>query len=143
MGDNLAEDLNATIASAVNARIEAQVAEAMSGDAVLGQYVQSALRQTVEVNKRDGGYGKERDGGYGKERVTFLSATLGEAIRAATKAAVAAYFAQHADDLEAEVAKALRRNSKDIAVTLIESLTTAAAKPYGVNVAMSLKMPND
>ena len=135
MGDNLAEDLNATIASAVNARIEAQVAEAMSGDAVLGQYVQSALRQTVEVNKRDGG--------YGKERVTFLSATLGEAIRAATKAAVAAYFAQHADDLEAEVAKALRRNSKDIAVTLIESLTTAAAKPYGVNVAMSLKMPND
>ena len=135
MGDNLVEDLNATIASAVNARIEAQVAEAMSGDAVLGRYIQSALRQTVEVNKRDGS--------YGKERVTFLSATLGDAIRDATKAAVAAYFAQHADDLEAEVAKALRRNSKDIAVTLIESLTAAAAKPYGVNVAMSLKMPSD
>ena len=135
MTNNLESDLNATIAAAVNARIEAQVAEAMAGDEMLGRYVQSALRQTVEVNKRDGS--------YGKERVSFLSATLGEAIQQATKRAVAAYFEQSADALEAEVAKALRSNSKDIAATLVASLAEKANKAYGVNVAMSLKFPQD
>lgn len=132
MTADLTGDLNATITAAVNARIEAAVAEAFASDEFMGRYVTAALQQTVEVPKRDG---------YGRDRVPFLHSVLTESIREATKRAVAQWLAENAGEIEAEVAKALRRETKSIAAALTKTLTDVADKTYGVSVEVNLKMP--
>lgn len=124
-------DINATITSAVNARIEAEVARAFASDEFLASYVTAALQQQVEV----------RTDGYSREKKPFLHHVLSESIRDATKVAVQRWLQANAAQLEEEVAKALRRSTKDIAAALAQSLLTAADKTYGVDVKIDLKMP--
>ena len=124
--------IDATITAAVNARVEAEVARALSGDEVLGRYVTAALQQTVEVNTGD----------YRKQKVPFLSKVLHDAIQAATKRAVAAWL-EDADErarLETAVVTALRSSRDEIASNLVDQVVAAADKPYGVTV--ELKFPN-
>ena len=125
-------DLNATITNAVNARIEAEVFKALSGDETIGRYVSAALRQTIEV----------KNNRYGTDRVPFLTLTLRSAIQEATKAAVTRIIAEELPTIEDEVRKALRRDIRGIAETLANSLKDAADKAYGVDVKLDLRMPS-
>lgn len=130
--NDLTGDLNATITSAVNARIEAAVAEAFASDEFMGRYVTAALQQQIEVR---GEYS------YDRKKVPFLSHVLSESIRDATKVAVQKWLHQNATMIESEVATALRRETKNIAAALAKSLLDAADKTYGVDVKIDLKMP--
>lgn len=127
---DLAQDLNSTITHAINARIEAAIAEAFVTDEFMGRYVTAALQQQVEV----------RDG-YDRRKVPFLNHVLSEAIREATKAAVARWLRENGQQIEDEVAKALRRETKNIAAALTKTLTDVADKTYGVSVDLKLNMP--
>lgn len=132
MVDAISTEIDKAITHAVNARIEAEVAKALSGDEVIGQYVAAALQQQVEVR---------RNGGYRTEKVPFLHEVLRQAIQEATKEAVRNMIAEELPTLENEVRKALRRQVTGIAESLANSLTKAASTAYGVNVEMSLKIP--
>lgn len=127
---NIEADLNATIANAVNARIESEVFAALAGDEVIGRYVSNALRRPVEVPK---------DGGYGKERVPFLSHLLEQAFREATKAAVNKVLAEEQPLIEEEVRKAVKRNAGSIAEQLSASLAEQASRGYGVSIDVKLR----
>lgn len=133
MGDEqVTLDLNATIVAAVNARIEAEVAKALSGDETIGRFVSAALQQTVTVKDRNS---------YRETQEPFLTNVLRNVIQSATKEAVQRFVADEIESIEEEVRKALRRDVKRIATTLSESLVKAAAKPYGVDVHLDLKLP--
>jgi hypothetical protein len=123
----ITQDLNTVIASAVNARIEAQVAEALAGDAMIGKYVAAALGQTVEIPSRNG---------YGKDKVTFLKAVLDKATQAATKAAVERVIGEETEAIEKAVRKELRANINTLAVQLVGSVNEAVEKAYGVKVEL-------
>lgn len=125
-------DLNATITAAVNARIEAEMMKALSGDATIGSFVTAALQQQVEVPKKVG---------YGTERVPFLRHVLCEAIRKATEDASRRLVEEEMGSIEDAVRKALRRDVGRIAETMSKSLADAAARAYGFNVTVDLRMP--
>jgi hypothetical protein len=127
----LGADLDATITNAVNARVEAAVAAALSGDNFMSSYVTAALQQHVEVNKA---------GGYGKEKVTFLHKVVSESVREAVGAAIRRHIQEDTDALEKIVVDELRRQRALIARQLVASLTDAADKTYGIQV--NLVMPN-
>ena len=124
------QDLNATIASAVNARIEAEVMKALSGDETISHFVAAAMQQPVELTKN-----------YRTEKVPFLRHVLTKAIQQATEQAVKKLIVEEVESIEAEVRKALRRDLATIASTLTKSLVDAAGTTYGVSVDLSLKMP--
>ena len=123
---NIETDLNATIASAVNARIEAEVMAALSGDEIIGRFVTAALQQKV---------GEER---YGRKQRTFLAAAHHNAIQAATKAAVARLVEEERPLIEDEIRKALRRNVKTMADSIVGNLAAQASNAYGVRVELQL-----
>lgn len=113
-------DLNSTIAAAVNARIEAAVMEALSGDEVMGRYIASALSQKVEVDR----YDRKKDR-------TFLSHVVEQAIQEATRAAVLRFVADERDLIETEVRKGLRKQIPAVAEQLVNGLRGSA---YAVSV---------
>lgn len=128
---NIEKDLNSTIASAVNARIEAEVVAALSGDEVIGRYVAGALRQPV---------GRQE---YGRKQLTYLETVVREAIQGATKAAVKRVIDEEQEKIEEEVRKALRRGLNTIAETIVEGLVQKAAGTYGIRVELTLPGNND
>lgn len=130
MVSELGLNLDATIMTAVKARIEAEVIRAMSGDDALGAFVVAALQQEVQVGDS-----------YNRNRQPFLTHVLFKAIQEATQAAVVRFVAEEVGTIEAEVRKALKRDMAAIATTLTQSLVSAADKTYGVSVALELKMP--
>lgn len=114
-------ELDQTIAHAVNARVEAEVLKALSGDEVIGRLVVNALQQEVEVSKQ---------GGYGKVKVPFLKATIDKAIREAAKTAIAAVIEEEIVVIEEEVRKAVRRDARAIAEKFVEGMVDATSKGY-------------
>lgn len=116
-------DLNQVITSAVHARIEAEVLKALSTDDTFARFVTAALQQPINGER------------YG-ERTTYLANTLKAAIQEATQVAVAKVVAEQAPAIEAEVAKALRRDIKGIAGTLVASVAGAVRHPYGVKIEL-------
>lgn len=114
-------DLNAVIAGAVQARVEAQVLAALSDSETFHALVTAAMQQQVEVP----------DGtSYGKKRVPFLMHTVQRAIQDHTKAAIAEGIAEHTDAIKAEVAKALRKSIGVIADTLVDGFVANASGRY-------------
>lgn len=125
-------DLNETIRSAVNARIEAAVLEALSGDEAIGKMVVAALQQPIEVpNSRM----------YSKDKVPYLSHVLANAIRDATKSVVERLLLEEQELIEAEVRKCLRRQAPELASTMVGHIVDTASRSYGVQV--SLRMPSE
>ncbi len=129
---NIEQDLNTTIAAAVNARVEAQVFAALSGDEVIGRFISAALNEIQPQRDRYSTREKPQ---------TFMARTLEVAIQKATKAAVERFIEEEVASIEDEVRKALRRDLKRIAETLTGSLVEAAHKAYGVKVDMSVVIP--
>jgi len=113
-------DLNTTITAAVNARIEAAVMEALSGDEVMGRFITAALTQKVEVDR----YDRKKDR-------TFLSHVVQQTIQDATKAAVMRFVDDERDLIETEVRKALRKQVPAVAEQLVNGLRGSA---YAVSV---------
>lgn len=124
-------DLNQVIASAVQARIESEVATALSGSDLMAQYVSAALHQTIEVKER---------GGYAVRKTTYLRQAIDGAIQEATKSAIATVVAAEAEAIEAAVTAELRKNVKAIGKHLATQLVEKAESPYGVTV--ELRYPN-
>jgi hypothetical protein len=127
MSENVSGDLNQVIASAVQARIETEVAAALSGSELMGQYVAAALTQKIQVEDR---------GTYRKRETTFLRETIDGAIKEATKAAVHKVVAAESEQIERAVETALRKDLKKISVALAGKLAEASQSPYGVTVEL-------
>lgn len=125
MTDELTLDLNQTIAAAVNARVEAEVLKALSGDAVLSEFVSAALRQPVEVKDNRT---------YRTEQVPFLTLVLRKAIQEATKAVTQRVVLEETEKLEEYIRKAIRAQLPDLAAGLVKSVTDTATHGYGINV---------
>lgn len=112
-------DLNATIASAVQARVEAQVAEAMLRDDTFTTFVSAALQQPITVKD-----------GYKDRKTTFLRHTLEGAIESRTKALVSEVIAEQDEQIKNEVRKALRKSIGVISDSLVDGFVANAASRY-------------
>lgn len=128
MSDKVIGALDETIAGAVTARIEAEVAAALASSDMIGQYVAAALTQKIKIED-------PRDR-YSKVETTFLKLTIDKAIQDATKTAVVKVIAAEAEEIERVVAAELRSNVKVIAKALVGNVQDAVEKPYGVNVEL-------
>src|SRR5690606_27963440 len=120
---DLEKDLNTTIAAAVNARVEAAVMAALSGDELIGRYVSAALTEPVAQDT----YGR-------KPTKTYLTTVVTEAIQEATTAAVKELVEAERPKIVEEVKKALRRNLPEVADRLVDGLSLARYS-VSVNVA--------
>jgi hypothetical protein len=127
MSENVSGDLNQVIASAVQARIETEVATAMAGSELMGQYVAAALHEKIEVKDRDT---------YRTRTTTYLREAIDGAIKAATLAAVQKVIAEEAPAIEAAVAIELRKNVKGIAKTLVGKVAESTESAYGMNIEL-------
>jgi 2-phospho-L-lactate guanylyltransferase (CobY/MobA/RfbA family) len=128
---NIDTDLNATIANAVNARIEAEVIKALSGDEVLGRYVAAALAEPVARDT------------YGRNKPTRLQTAITDAISNATKAAIIAVVEEDMPRLKDEVRKCFRRDADKLAQSVADGLAGSLAKGYGVSITMKLPWERD
>lgn len=111
------DDINQIIASAVNARVEAAVLEAMTNDNTMRTFVQAALNQ------------KSREG-YGREEKTLLNRLLENAIQEQTKAVVAEEVRKSADAIRAEVRAALEQSIGVISDSLVDGFVASAESRY-------------
>lgn len=118
MTDSLTTDLNATIANAVNARIEAQVLAALADSDVMGRMVTAALQKKVNT------------GAYRNNETTYLQSLIGKAIEEKTVEVVAAELDTIRPLIETEVRKALRKSVGVLADSLVEGFVQAAAGSY-------------
>lgn len=121
--------IDATIAAAIQARVEASVIQALSGDQVLGQYVAAALNQPLTLERN-----------YKKIETTFLKHTINLALQGAIKAAINAFLVDEVELINDEIRKALRRNVTNIAEQMTHALATRAGTTYGMSI--DLKFPD-
>jgi hypothetical protein len=126
MSTTPSNDLNDVIVSAVNARVETAVLEALSGDEFFGRMVAATLAQKIEVP----------DGGYSRRKTTFLAHTLETVIQQAVQDATKRLVTEEAAAIEEAVRKELRRSSGDLAKQLVGSMSDAAEKVYGIKVEL-------
>jgi hypothetical protein len=127
MSTPVEEDINKVIASAVNARVEAKVAEALAGDEMIGRYVTAALMQEIEVGGTS----------YTRRKTTFLRYTIDEAMRGATQAAVKRVIAEEMPAIERAVRAQLLSSVDTIAAQLAGSVVDAADRSYGIHVELN------
>lgn len=118
MTDSLTTDLNATIANAVNARIEAQVLAALADSDVMGRMVTAALQKKVNT------------GAYRNNETTYLQSLIGKAIEEKTAEVVAADLETLRPLIETQVRAALRKSVGVLADSLVEGFVQAAAGSY-------------
>ena len=123
-------DLNATIASAVQARIETEVAAALSGSDLMAQYVGAALNQPIVVTRN-----------YRDKKTTYLREAIDNAIREATKATLARVIQEEAPSIEAAIKAELKRNLPAIASGAVEAMGKAAQQTYGMTVELTYHKP--
>lgn len=130
------EDLNTVITAAVNARVEAAVAEALSGGDLITQYVAAAMNETVVIKKT-----------YPAKDVvtTFMKHALTLAFQGAVQRSIAKVLMEEQAAIEESVRKAIRSRAADIGKQLAEQVATHAVKSiersYGIDVR--LKFPGE
>jgi hypothetical protein len=122
---NITGDLNQVIASAVQARIESEVATALSGSDLMAQYVTAALQQPISVREN-----------YRDRQTTYLAETIKKAIQEATKAAVAKVVAKEAPKIEKLVREKMRERLDALTDQMVTSVIDKAASPYGISVEL-------
>lgn len=121
-------DLNSVVAEAVKAKITAEVAAALSGDAVMGKYVAAALTRPVEVGN-----------GWSKKQAPYLDVVIETAIRDATKDVVSQVITENVETIRDETRKAIRRRLNTIAESFAESVQKQAESTYGITI--DVKVP--
>ena len=112
------EDINDIIASAVNARVETAVLEALSSDDTMRVFVAAALNQKVSTT------------GYSRDETTLLNRLLKNTIEEQTKAVVAEEVAGHADVIRKEVRAALKKSIGVITDSLVDGFVANASGRY-------------
>lgn len=112
---SLDKDLNETITSAVNARVEAAVAAALLNDESFTKFVTAALHHPVKTDS------------YSRETKSYISHLLEKTIEAKTKEVVAEEIAGAAEQIRDEVRKALRKSIGVIADQLVDGFVENAS----------------
>jgi ethanolamine utilization protein EutA (predicted chaperonin) len=128
MTNEVTPDLNEIIATAVQARITASVAAALSEADTFKAYVVAALQQPVEV--------PESPGSYRKKQVPYMNHLISQAIKQATQVAVKEWINNHLDDLKDLVTERLEHQAPRIADAMVGRMATKANDAYGVNVEL-------
>jgi hypothetical protein len=128
MANNTQEDLNTVIVSAVQARIEAEVATALAGSELMSQFVAAALNQTITVRR-----------GYRDEQTTYLRNAIDGAIQKATTACLAKVLEAEAPSIEKAVTAELKRNLPMISKAAAENMAKAAQQAYGMTVEVTYR----
>lgn len=121
-------DLNDIITSAVHARVEASVLEALSGDHTFGKMVTAALQRPVEI--------PDPDRGYGKVRVPYVTHLLETTIRTAVADAVKRMVDESHEELEEAVREELKRSRGKIAEQLVSQVSQVAQSARGIKVEL-------
>lgn len=110
------EDINQIIASAVNARVEAAVVEALASDGAIRAYVTAALNQPAS-DRYDRGK-------------TFLRRLLERTIEQQTQAVVAEEIKTAEDAIRKEVRAALKKSIGVITDSLVDGFVANASGRY-------------
>jgi hypothetical protein len=131
MTTNIDGDLNQTIAAAVNARIEAEVMKALSGDEVLGAYVVAALSAPAGGDP------------YARKKQTVLQKAISDAVTGATKTAILKVVEEDIGRLEDEVRKCFRRDADKLAKSVVDGLAGQLGKGFGIQVSLNLPWTRD
>lgn len=114
--------------------IAAKLTEAMIGsDDAIVKIVAAAL--TTKVNN----YGNVSSSKW-ENNTPYAEWLAGDLIRAATKAVMAEKVAALRPAIEAQVEKALTKNTKSIAVSLTDTFIKQASSGYGVIINMTAEM---
>jgi trimethylamine:corrinoid methyltransferase-like protein len=116
----LDNDLNKTIAAAVNAKVEAGVLAALSSDDTIGRFVSAALSERVRDN-------------YSSREETFIGYTVREAIKAATKSACIRLVETEMPAIEEAIRKELRKRIGQISEKMAERLAEQVTG-YGLKI---------
>lgn len=124
------QDLNQIIISAVNGRIEAEVAKALAGDEVVGKFVTAALTQEVEHRPANS---------YRSEKVTYLHKILLDTIQDAAKQAVAEAVEGEKDRIRALVKDQLEKRVDKLADGLVDSFAERVRNGYGVELTVTAR----
>lgn len=112
------DDINQIITSAVQARVEAAVVEALASDGTIRAYVAAALNRQVDTS------------GYGREKKSLLSHLLQNTVEEMTKRVVAEEIKSHEDVIRAEVRAALEKSIGVISDSLVDGFVSNAAGRY-------------
>ena len=112
------DDINQIIESAVNARVEAAVLEAMSSSEVMGRFVTAALSKPVST------------GSYSEKNKPLITHLLHNAIEEQTKAVVSEQIAELRPIIAEDVRKALKKSVGVISDSLVDGLVSSAAGRY-------------
>ena len=113
---NLNDDLNATIAAAVQARTEAEVLAALSNEGTFSAMVTAALTETVRVD-------------YGQAQ-PMLSVLLRKTITEKTREVIADEIEALAPQIRAEVKSALKKSIGVISDSLVDGFVANATGRY-------------
>jgi hypothetical protein len=119
--------LDQTIASAVQAKVQAMVLEAMAGDETMKAFVVSALSQPVQLDRYDR-----------SKAQPFLHHTLAEAIKQITQATVRELLQERKDQIRAMVETQLVDRLPALAERLAESTIGDRAQYVSVNLDFSV-----
>lgn len=115
---SLNDDLNSVVTSAVNARVEAQVAEALSGGEYMKQFVNAALHTMVKSNN------------YGEKDKPLVSFVLEKAIQEQAKQVVNEEIEALKPAIREEVRVALEKSVGVIADSLVDGFVANASGRY-------------
>ncbi|SHT54088.1 Uncharacterised protein [Mycobacteroides abscessus subsp. abscessus] len=132
---SITENLDATIASAVKAQIEAKVLEALSGGEFFEKYVHSVLYAKVEIADP-----KDR---YKKISVNFIDNAIAGVVRAATQDAIKVAVNEQREEIQEHVRKAVKRQTDKFAQNVVEGLVEATNTDYRFNVQIGVPKRGD
>lgn len=127
---NLGPELDKTISSAVNAKIEAEVFKAMTSDDVIGQYVAAALNEKVA----------DPDNRYGSKQ-TLINVSMKKAIKKMTEQVIADEVNKQVDAIREEVEKALKASIGVISDSLVTGFV-ANVQGGRPNIEVNFKDPD-
>jgi len=112
------EDINDIIKSAVQARVEAAVLEAMASGGTMQAIVVAALNQQVETGR------------YGDKKLPLLTHLAQTTIAELTKKVVAEEVAEYKEQIRDEVRKALGQSIGVISDSLVDGFVASSTGRY-------------
>lgn len=115
---NLNEDINSTITTAVNSRVEAAVLEAINNGDTMKNFVHAALNTTVKT------------GGYGREEKPLITHLVQTTVQEQAKQVVGEEIVKAEDQIREEVRKALQESIGVISDSLVDGFVANAQGRY-------------
>lgn len=115
---NISSDLDKTITSAVNARVESEILATMANSDIMRTFVTSALDTKVKT------------GGYSSEEKTLLTHLLETSVQQQAKAVVAEEIVKLEPVIREQVREALAKSVNVIADSLVSGFVENATGRY-------------